>query len=308
MKKFIPFVFVLILSQYNVAASAESAEATAGQSPLCVVVDPRVELMSIIFRLAGNPEYCQGKVASYTQDVEKHFGEFRTHPAVKLAQKLRKEHGVSYDACMSMAVHLTDTEKCDERVPFDPRPENLDARWSAEGAREFLAAARQFVEDTRFNDFFNDHRSLYETTQARMEEFLDKNAHPEWFDEYFGSRPGASFTLALAMLNGGNCYGARCRAVDGREELYSIIGVWKTDEQGLPVFDPWVLGTIVHEFCHSYVNPLTSKYKTEIDKYAKLFEPISGQMRRHAYPTWEICVNEHIVRALSNAVLLFKSE
>jgi hypothetical protein len=46
--------------------------------------------MSIIFRLGGNPEYNQGKVPSYTQDVENHFGRFREHAVVKLATKLRR--------------------------------------------------------------------------------------------------------------------------------------------------------------------------------------------------------------------------
>ncbi|MFZ2148091.1 MAG: DUF4932 domain-containing protein [Sedimentisphaerales bacterium] len=284
-----------------VASAKNDAEAAhkVGQLPLRVVVDPRVELMSIIFRLAGNPEYCMGKVDSYTNDVEKHFGEFRTHPAVKLAQKMREEHGVSYDACMNMAVHLTDAEKCEEQVPFDPRPETLEGRWPVDGAREFLAATRQFVKDTNFNEFIAAHRSLYETTQSRMMNLLDKNAHVEWFDEYFGSRPEASFTVAVGLLNGPGNYGSRFRSADGKEELYCILGVWMSDDKGLPVFDPSVLETVIHEFSHSYVNPLTAKYKTEIDKYAKLYDPIADRMRSQAYPVWETCVNEHIIKALT---------
>lgn len=306
MKKVILLVFVLVLCQYNLAISSEAAEAKVGQLPPRVVVDPRVELMSIIFRLAGNQEYCMGKVDSYTNDVEKHFGEFRTHPAVKLAQRMRDEHSVSFDACMSMAVHLTDTEKCEEQVPFDPRPQYLEARWPVDGAREFLAATRQFVKDTRFNEFITAHRSLYETTQSRMMDCLDTNAHLEWFDEFFGSRPQASFTLAVGMLNGPHNFGVRCRTVDGKEELYCILGVWVTDKQGLPLFDQSVMETVVHELCHSYVNPLTSKYKTEIDKYAKLYDPIADRMRSQAYPVWEICVNEHVVRSLTTRYCYLK--
>ncbi len=33
-----------------------------------------------------------------------------------------------FDACMSMAVHLSDVETIGERVPFDPRPAGLDSR------------------------------------------------------------------------------------------------------------------------------------------------------------------------------------
>jgi hypothetical protein len=301
MKTFIRMIAISTI--FNIAPNsfvlAQDSEPAVRKLPLQVVVDPRVELISTIFHLAGNREYCMGKVDSYTNDVEKHFGQFRTHPAVKLAQKLRKERGVSYDACMSMAVHITDTEKCEEQIPFDPRPETLESRWQVNDAREFLAAVRQFVKDTNFNEFIAAHRSLYETTKSRMEDCLEKNAHMEWFDEYFGSRPEASFTLAVGLLNGPSNYGVRCRTADGKEELYCILGVWVTDDKGLPVFNRSMVGTVVHEFCHSYVNPLTEKYKTDIDKYAKLFDPISSQMRAQAYPAWNTCVIEHIVRALT---------
>jgi hypothetical protein len=301
MKIFIRMIAVSTI--FNIAPNgfvlAQDSEPAVKKLPLRVVVDPRVELISTIFRLAGNREYCQGKVDSYTNDVDKHFGQFRTHPAVKLAQKLREGRGVSYDACMSMAVHITDTEKCEERVPFDPRPETLESRWQINDAREFLAAVRQFVKDTNFNEFIAAHRSLYETTQSRMEDCLEKNAHMEWFDEYFGSRPEASFALAVGLLNGPSNYGVRCRTADGKEELYCILGAWMTDDKGLPAFNRSVVGTVVHEFCHSYVNPLTEKYKTELDKYAKLFDPISNQMKSQAYPAWNTCVIEHIVRALT---------
>ena len=50
-------------------------------------VDTRVELMSIIFRLAGNPEYNMPNSNSrYADEVEQHFGRLRNHPAVKYAQ------------------------------------------------------------------------------------------------------------------------------------------------------------------------------------------------------------------------------
>ena len=73
-----------------------------------VMVDPRVELMSIIFRLAGNPEYSRGRVPSYIKDIDDYFGRYKNHPAVLTAVKLLERQGVSFDAVMSMAVHITD--------------------------------------------------------------------------------------------------------------------------------------------------------------------------------------------------------
>ena len=92
-----------------------------------VRVDPRVELFSIIFRLAGNKEYSQGRVESYVKDVEKHFGPFRNHPAVGMARKLRTTRGVGYDAPMSLAVHL-DAENLETKLPLRPWPQSLHRR------------------------------------------------------------------------------------------------------------------------------------------------------------------------------------
>ena len=94
-----------------------------------VTVDPRVELLSVVFRLAGNDEYNQGRVPSYVSAVEEHFGEFRDNPVVVTARLLRWKRGVSYDAVMSLAVHLRDAESLEEAVPFEPRPAELDKRW-----------------------------------------------------------------------------------------------------------------------------------------------------------------------------------
>jgi len=262
-----------------------------------VSVDPRVELFSIIFRLAGHPEYNQGRVESYTDDVERHFGSQRDHAVVKLARELRRTRGVSYDACMSLAVHIEDASGLAERIPFDPHPEALDARWTVSGAREFLRLARQFQRETKFADFFDDHAELYQTAVSRMQKVLATKGKLEWFDEFFGTRPEARFTLALGMLNGGACYGPRMRAAGGREELYCILGVWETDKKGMPRFDKSMLSTVVHEFCHSYTNALVDKHEADLrDAGERIYPHVEQAMTKQAYGNWKTMMYESLVR------------
>jgi len=52
-----------------------------------------------------------------------------------------------------------------------------------------------------------------------------------------------------------------------------------------------------HEFMHLFVNSITEKYKELVSKYAYLFSDIEEQMMQLAYGTWEIALNEHIIRA-----------
>jgi hypothetical protein len=65
-------------------------------------VDPRIGLMSILFRLAGNNEYTQGRVPGYLQAIDRHFQAHRDHEAVQLARELRNADGVSFDAVISL--------------------------------------------------------------------------------------------------------------------------------------------------------------------------------------------------------------
>jgi len=292
------------LAQSTVMA-AESTNRAIGQvapdsaHSLRVVVDPRVELLSLIFRLAGNPEYSEATVKSYDEDAEKQFGKFRGHAVVNLAQELRRTHNVSYDAVMKMAVHLTDAEQVKLKLPLQPWPEGLDRRWTAGDVSNFLAAAQQFVKDSSFKEFIEQHRPLYQTTVTRMQTLMEKEAHLDWFDAYFGRRPQAGFTVVLRLLSGGGgSYGLHFRAADGSEELYCVLGVRQTDKQGLPEFPRAVLPTVVHEFCHSYANPLIERHLAELRASGDaLFENVAGRMRSQAYGNAQTMLKESLVRA-----------
>ncbi len=280
----------------NSPAANERIRALA--PPLLVAVDPRVELVSLLFRLAGNPEYNQGKVESYLADVERQFVKFGEHTAVKLSQRQRETRGVSFDACMSLAVLLTGVREPALKVPLAPWPESLDKRWNAKSVVEFLAATKQFVQDTAFQKFVEKHRTLYQTTEERLRELMDKEGHLEWFYNYFGERPGASFTLVPALLNGGSCYGPHARDAAGNDELFCILGVWGTDSQGLPAFRKNVVDAVVHEFNHSYANPIIDRHFKDMEASGqKLFRQVAAQMRLQAYGDASTMLRESLVRA-----------
>ncbi len=146
-------------------------EAAAQPTSVTVRVDPRVELVSIMFRLAGNPEYNQNRLTSYVDDIEAYFSAFRDHPAIAFARGLSQRKGIGFDACMSMAIHLTDVSSLDARVSFDTTS-HLPSRWDRDDARAFVEHARTFAEDTDFEAFFDQHQPLYDLAESRMRQLL----------------------------------------------------------------------------------------------------------------------------------------
>src|SRR5579871_4760335 len=86
--------------------------------PPRIATDPRIVLLSIVFHLAGNPEYNQCRVKSYCEAVDQYFAPFKDDEAIRLARELNERSGINYDAVMSMAIHIKDVETLAERLPF----------------------------------------------------------------------------------------------------------------------------------------------------------------------------------------------
>ncbi len=285
----------LILALLGMAGAPAGPESRA----LRAHVDPRVELLSIIFRLAGNPEYNMDNSKSpYADAVQAHFGNLRTHPAVTLAQELRGRDGISFDAVMSLAVHVDEVPTLNEKLPFDQRPARLDARWKPDTAREFLRRARQFVSDSEFKSFLRSQRSFYEAAGQRMTEKLAERDYLQWFDAFFGTRPDTSYEVIVGLLIGGQNYGVGVLYPGGKEEISPVMGVYRFDEQGLPVFDDSFVPTLVHELTHSYTNPLVDKYEPLLEPAGKrLYGRFGREMERLHYGNWKTMIYESLVRA-----------
>ncbi len=274
------------------------AAIASAQSPR-VGVDPRVELFSIISRLAGYSEYSQGRISAYNEAVDAWFGPWRDHAAVQLAQELRGRDGVAYDAVVNLAVHVTDVETLSERILFDQPGITLDARWHGANARVFLEAARRFVSETRFRDFLASQQPLYDITNARLKEIAEPQLDVTWFDRFFGPRPVIA-SLIPGLLTGPSSYGPRAVGADGVEEVCAIVGVWSTDAEGRPLFHPGQVSTAVHEFSHSYANTLINLYGAELSPAGeRLFEAVRTQMQAQGYGNGWAVLYESLTRAAS---------
>ena len=114
-----------------------------------IEVDPRVELIAIVFRLAGNYEYNQGRIRSYVKDIWRQFGNFDGHPAIKLAARLRSKRRMGCDGPMSLAIYIDRDYR--PRKTFEQWPWGLDGRWKKQETAEFLEQLRQFATETKFN-------------------------------------------------------------------------------------------------------------------------------------------------------------
>ncbi|HET9377928.1 MAG TPA: DUF4932 domain-containing protein [Chthoniobacterales bacterium] len=268
--------------------------ASAAEPTIIPKVDPRVEMVSIVFRLAGSPEYSMSPLKKYTDDIDAYFSQHKEHPAVVLARKMAIERDLGFDAAMGMAVHLSPPPELKPLVAFsDQIP---DVRYGKDNATAFAALLASFYRDTKFDRFFAAHRKFYELAEGRFHSALG-GIDLNWYKGFYRTIPAGEYRLVLGLNNGGGNYGVRVVWPDGHDDRYSVIGCWSQDASGDPTFSDDYLPTIIHEFNHSFVNPAVLKHKEELASAEEIYKKVSDRMHAEAYFDSNTMVIESLVRA-----------
>jgi len=252
-------------------------------------------LIAIVFCLAGNPEFNDGTLKPYAKAIERHFGDFDNHPVVKMAVQLRNTRLMSCDGPMSLAVHIDRNLRL--RKTTEEWPDTLDYRWEKDETDEFLEKLRQFAAETKFDEFFKAQRDIYETGIQSCKDLICSLNLEKWLGDFFGVKEYGDLKLVLGFVNGFYNYGPRF--ADGRtSEKYAIIGMRPFDPANTVMFRPMQIGTTVHEFCHSFVNPVVDKYMDRLQPAGeRLFTAHGPAMRMGGYQKWESIMHETVVRA-----------
>ena len=290
------FLILLILVSFNLWGQKNLSADTAKSINVKPVVDLRVELLSIVFRLAGNPEYNSEDLKSYVAEINAHFNPYRAHPLIAFAKQIAEEKGIRYDAVMFMAIHLKQPPYLSPLVSFKQRvPEK---RWKYEHAEKFVSLLQRFYREAKCEDFFNQHSPLYELAKSRFDNVFRK-VDLNWYKAYYGKLPDAKFNVIIGLGNGGGNYGPHLVYPNGKEELYAILGTWSIDSIGMPVYEEEsFMPFIIHEYNHSFINQLVEENANQLEAPGKkIYNKVREQMESMAYGNSKTMIDESLVRA-----------
>lgn len=263
-------------------------------------VNENVELMSILSRMAGFPEYNMDMAGQYIKDMDNYFKDNTEHQAVHYMKELRNKYGISYDAVMSMAVHLDNRNGTlsliEEDIP------TLEKRWKNVDKDEFLSYLNNFYKDTKFNEFFRSHKDLYEKGLKSYQDNVINHFDIDWYSDFYGNEPQETFSVIIGFCNGGGNYGVNRQITGKMKEVFAIVGYY-VDKKETPMYSKEYLPTLIHEFNHSFINHYLDENKYPI--YVKQLEPAATNlfisshwsMSKQAYGNWKTMINESLVRA-----------
>jgi hypothetical protein len=254
-------------------------------------IDKRVELLSIVFRLAGSPEYSLNEFKPYVNRIDQYFDKYKTHELIQFTKSIISEYEIAYDGPMWLATHLDDNLKllADVKDVWQQDP-----RWTKESVEKYVPLLQEFYKDTKFDIFFKDNTDLYNEAIKRFAsigEQIDLN----WGYSFFGKEPAELFFYKIGLGISGNCFGTNVDFTDGSRKVYAIMGVWTVDNTGFPVFSVIPnLPVLIHEYSHPFVDKLTEKNKAAFrDSGEKIFSVVNSE----AYTSWEVILDEALINA-----------
>lgn len=261
-------------------------------------VDKRIEMLSIISRLAGYEEYSSGDAEKYVAAIHAHFDAYKEDSLIRYAGTVREKLGIGFDAVMSFAINL---KQKGQKFSLLPNwRQGIDKRWTPEAAIEYLRLLNRFYKTAKAATFFSQQKPYYEKVITAFGQVLAR-FNQSWYQEYYGIAPKDKFTILVGCGNGGGNYGPSVELKDKTHQVYAIMGSWSFDKEGNPVFkEQSYLPTVIHEFNHSFINPLLTRYEnnTGLQKSMQtLFDTMRTEMEQQAYRNWHTVLNESLVRA-----------
>ncbi len=263
-------------------------------------VNENVELMSILSRMAGFTEYHMDMAGRYIKDMDSYFKDNTDHPAVLYMKDLRNSNGISYDAVMSMAVHLKNKDGVLSLIEEDTP--NLDDRWKDVDKDKFLSYLNNFYNDTKFNEFFKAHNDIYEKGIKSFQDNVTSSFNADWYSKFYGNEPQENYTIIIGFCNGGGNYGVTRQLKGRKKDIFAVVGYF-VNEEDIPMYNNRFLPTLIHEFNHSFINHYLDENK--YPEHVKQLEAAANalymnslmSMSQQAYGSWQTMINESLVRA-----------
>lgn len=263
-------------------------------------VNENVELMSILSRMADFTEYHMDMAGQYIKDMDNYFKNNTEHIAVQYMKELRDKYGISYDAVMSMAVHLKKQEGTFSLIEEDTS--KLDDRWTDVDKEKFLSYLNDFYNDTKFNEFFKAHNDIYKKGIKSFQDNVTSSFNADWYSNFYGNEPQENYTIIIGFCNGGGNYGVTRQLKGRKKDVFAIVGYF-VNEEDVPMYNKRYLPTLIHEFNHSFINHYLDENK--YPEHVKQLEAAANalymnslmSMSQQAYGSWQTMINESLVRA-----------
>ena len=305
-----PFLYAIcaLFVLPNTLSAIELAKVELRNGMVVVAVDPRVELIGMVFLETsweakvhswGNYDH---RAYDYYQAIKQRQKPFKDHPAITLAEKLVSERNFIWDAIPKFVLHHSDPPELHQTHPYD---QDILRRAGQPPILEDLAnALRDFARRIRFNSFFEENRTSYAQLVKGVLQSLPSDELVKSLTKFYGWRlPEYRIVLAPSMFPGGG-YAVQIPFDDPKEctVIVRVAGVRDGHASFGDIDEIFLLA--LHEFGHCYINPTTERFREEVEDLRPLYAPIEQSLKRTVARDWVTKFNEQVIRAATISIAM----
>lgn len=267
------------------------------ESKLNITIDERIETLYAVayfddYFLINNHENL------YKNTLKNKLQGLKDHKAVQLFDSLSTKYNFSYYRTVEWILQFSnfpEFQKVKEKADnYSTVPENK--KYLLE---EFRKELIKFNQDTLFQKYLKAVKPLNEKviSQVKNSETIDKL--PSFLEDYYGKKLN-SYNLILSPLIHAGGFNSEIINKNGESEVYAILGP-NGEIDFVPYFDKDFIETdlILHEFGHSFVNPLIEKYSKEVETLNSKYysKELKENAKNQGYSEWKYVFNELLLRA-----------
>ena len=270
-----------------------------------VMVDPNVEMMMILGRIAGAGPYAGDRKINeaYVDDVDEYFKDFMYSPA---AIRLMR-YQLSYQALPEFGMYLNEDDS-DFKLKLNNKNFLILNRWGTGFITAndvlyykdvaFRETVRAFRKDSDFDRFFLAHQKVYEEMIDQTCVYLNKSDFESWYEDFYGIKLKEHACLYMTYMSGGGNFGISIRNKKGRVVPHMVVCGGQSVEN--------FLFLISHEFSHPRTNPVLyelAKNEKLINKFNEIYKKYSDTYLRDGYGNGYSIMGEMLNQACANKYL-----
>lgn len=266
-------------------------ESIASSSDKVIVsVDPRIELLAVIEYLSGYGKNYKGTLTQdsteYSQAIDLYFGKYKDHEAVQYFSELNKKKFI-YDVPVEGMLYMNSLTKADYEATISER---IKKTVGHQEYLEFLKKAKSFAEETNFQEFYNENKAFYQQIVEETIQIKPWNEEVQIYNKYMGLNENKYHIIISPLFIGG--YGFEMEDIHtGNPTFYYIGGMKLSNDDYKKAFE----SVIEHIVLDRVVNKNLYETYNYVDKY----NSIQTQMQKNKCYTWEECVTQHLIKAIS---------
>jgi hypothetical protein len=274
-----------------IAIGPAIAQERANQGKTEVATSMNVEMICTLINLT---DYWDTRHTDFSMalNARELFLPFKDHAAVS-ATKVFMDKGWWHIYYCYLALYVSDFPEANLLVdPSDPRI----GRLLSVKVTGYLSALRDFYTDAKYYKYWIQERKAYEKLEKNIEKKVRDVDISGILERFYGTGMDHYVIMPVVQMPTMGLHVER--ESDGQSYAFCLFGPRSGDKGFDYDKEDLISDLILHEFSHSFLEPLLDKHAGLLEEHAYIHDMVKEGMAQEGYVSWDRVFIENLIRAI----------